>query len=689
MNNDDILSIPRLFASVKRELLLVLAVLALFLGLAILYLFLTKPLYMAQTSILIDPVKAETVSELSSKARGRFEGAAITSKMEVIKSRRVSLKAYNAVMNSNQADIDEGTLNEFRDGLKVFREGDSYVLTVRYTAESPKMAAKGANAFAQAYVDDQLSSFSEDAGKAEGWLKEKIETLRQQSMAANMAVQDFRKENNIIQSYGDRSVNDQQLSNINNRLSDAKAEVASKRVQYLHARNIVEKRDINAAVAQAFDNDVINNIRAEYLSDKQRLLKLRRNLGNDHQTVKNLDSKLAEARSVIFAEMKRIAQSYKSEYEVALAKESSLKGNLDGLVGQKIDNAGQSFELAALEKEAESFSVLYDEYLQKYQVMQQQQSFPVAEASIISRAMAPKNKSHPKIPLILGMALILGTGLGVFLALIKDNMDNSFKRAGQVEGSTDMHFLGFFPKVKKQLGASQASSFGNAVYAQSVDEPSSVQAETCQKIEVSLQRKAPDVGGQVIGVSADNPHDAKSVTAANLALYLASSGHKCLLIDADVRNPDLTDQNIGQVKLGLNAVLSKNVTPSQAITRDTKTQLSVLPAEIVYEAGKPNLVHTKAMRELIAAVKMQFDYIVVNLPAMSATSDASSSISYVDHFLFVLEWAKSKPNAFNFMLKTNDIPTDKALGVVLGQADMKQLAKNYGHKVHKQYTKAA
>ncbi len=685
--NDDILSLPRLIASLKREKLIVAIVTFLMIGLALLYVVMATPLYVAKTSILLDPAKAASVSEISSKATSRFDAPAMLSRIEVIKSRRVAMKAYELLQAQQVVPsliannmVDEGVLNAFREGLRVYREGESYVLTIQYTAENPQTAALYANAFADAYVNDQLNSFAEDAGKAEVWLKDKIDTLRQQSIAANAALLDFRQDNNII-STRSGSVNDQQLTNINDRLGDAKANVASSRVKYQHARSIIDKNDINAAVAQAFDNDVINNIRSEYLSDNQRLLKLSRTLGGDHDTVKDLKRKLSESRKVIFSEMKRIAQSYKNEYEVALAQESSLKNNLDKLIDTKMDNDGQTFELEALEKEAESYASLYDEYLKKYEMMQQQQSFPVAEASIISKAIAPAGKSHPQSAIIMVLSLILGLGGGSILALVKDNMDMTFKRAGHVESATGLNFLGFLPKGIKRFAASNASSFANSRYSQSVDEPNSLQAETCNHINVALQRKENNQN-VVIGVSADVPDASKSELAGNLALHLAQSGHKCLLIDADARNPDLTEENLGYVQKSLYQVLSGNASLDEAIILDTQTNLYILASELNIAVEKRTLVHTKAMVELVEAAKKQFDYVVVNLPSMATASDASFSVSYVDYFLFVLKWAKSKPNEFNFMLKTNEMPKDKVLGVVLGDADMKRMAKDYGHRNH-------
>lgn len=688
MNEDDILSLPRLVSSIKREAKIVLICVLCFTGVAILYSLLAPAKYTARTSILMDPVQAATVAEISSKAQGRFEDAAIVSQIELIKSRRVARKAMDYLSShEDSVPVNEESLLEMGKGLRVFREGQSYVLTITYTANDPKTSADRANAFAQAYIYDQINSFSEDSLKTSEWLKSKIKSLREQSIAASLEVQRFRKENNIIQS-GGRSVNEQQLSNMNERLSDAKASTATAHVKYLHSKEIVQNKNIAAAVAEAFDNDVINNVRTQYLSDQKKLLELRRTLGAEHEAVQSLSKKLAESRNVIFSEMKRISESYKNDYEVALAKENSLKESLDELVGVQLDNDSQAFELASLEKEAAAYAGLHDEYLKKYETMQQQQSFPVSGARIITKAVEPLGKSHPKAMLIVGLGLILGTGLGVLLALLKDNFDGSFKRAGQIESRTSMHFLGFFPMFSgKNIGSPKASDFLGSAYSQSVDSPLSVQAETCRNITVTANRKL-DKNCKVIGVTSDNPHQGKSVMSANLALYMAQAGHKCLLIDADLRNPVLSKENFATVEKGLHSVLTRSVGMTDAVIQDSKTNLFVLPSNKRDNAEADNLVSSQAMKELIDTATDNFDFIIVDLPPLSVAVDASFSSVFVDYFVLALEWGKSKPNNLDFNLKVNEISKEKILGIVLGQADMEEMAKNYGHKLHSQYTKS-
>ncbi len=693
MNSDDILSLPRLMACMKRELRLIAISVICFVGLAVLYCLIAPSKYTAHTSILLDPTQAATVSEISSKAESRFEDASIVSQIEIVKSRRVALKAMEylssggKISDANLNDIiDEEKLANIIDGLKVYREGESYVLTITYTSTDPQISAGRANAFAQAYLYDQVNSFSEGSLQTSVWLKAKIDSLRKQSIDANRAIQEFRKAHNMIQSNGE-SANEQQLNNINNRLGDAKARVASAKARYIHSKEIVQQKNISAAVAAAFDNDVINNVRAQYLEDQQKLLELRRTLGGDHKAVKNLQNKLSESRNVIFSEMRRLSESHKGDYEVALAEQASLEKSLNELFGVELNNDGEAFELEALEKEAEAYASLHDEFLEKYELVQQQQSFPVAQSRTITKAVPPANKSHPKTIIILGLSLILGVGVGVLLALLKDNFDASFKRAGQIENTAGMHFLGFFPSLKnKAMIHSSSSDLLDGEYTQSIDVSRSLQAETCRNIKATLDRKS-DAGCKVIGMTADNPNVGKSVTAANLALFIAKSKNKCLLIDGDLCNPSLSGDNFTNITQGLHAVLLNDVAVNDAIIQDSKTGLFVLPSETSKKDCDMTLVTSKNMHDLVESCKENFDYIIVDLPSLSASSDASCSSLFVDYFLLVLEWGKSKPNNLEFHLKLSEISKEQILGVVLGQADMKEMTKNYGHTVYPEYTK--
>ena len=110
----------------------------------------------------------------------------------------------------------------------------------------------------------------------------------------------------------------------------------------------------------------------------------------------NLRNRMREIRRSIFDELKRIAEAYKSDYDIAKARENSLEKSLAATVaGSQTTNKAQ-IELRQLESAAQTYRALYDNFQQRYTDSVQQQSFPMTEARVITRASPPSAKTSPK-----------------------------------------------------------------------------------------------------------------------------------------------------------------------------------------------------------------------------------------------------------------------------------------------------
>ncbi len=687
--NNDILDIYRIFISLKRGYKIILISMGVFLGLAFLYLLITPSQYTAKASILLDRSQADTVAALSSTKSSSFENAAIESQVEIIKSRRIIEQAMQYLYSESEMEalkndfkVHEATLSQLIKGLRANREGETHVITLRYTHTDPKIAADRANAFAEAYIYDQVNYFSEGSVKTATWLENKIEALRQKSIESASAVQEFRIKYDLIDNNG-QTINEQRIQSVNAKLGDARARADAAHVRYMHSKNIIEKNDISAAVAEAFNNDVINSIRAKYLENQARLTRLIATLGQDHVAVKNQKKVLEESRNVIFGEMKRIVQSNQNDFEVAKAEAESLEKTLNELITLKIKNDSFKFELEALEKEAQTHQNLYDDYLEKFQMVNQQQSFPVSQSRIITYAMPPQGKSHPKSFLILGLALILGTGVGVFLALLKDNFDKTIKRAGQVESELGLFFLGFLPKFEQNNPSAKVVAgdclFKNREFSNSVSSARSLHADTSHNIQLVVDKKLGCDSGRVIGVASDTPGSGKSITASNLALYIAQSGASCLLIDADIRNPMLSGANRIKRSSAVEDVRINTLPLGEHIAQDQKTGLYVLPTHVI------NQITEQEIQSLVRDARTQFDYVILDLPPLSASSDTARYIDDIDGFILALEWGETKANSLKFHLKQSGIQNKTIIGVVISQTDMTEMAQNYSHRVYPEY----
>ena len=125
----------------------------------------------------------------------------------------------------------------------------------------------------------------------------------------------------------------------------------------------------------------------------------------------NLRNQMAELQKSIRQELQRIAETYKSDLEIAMQHENSVQTQLDQAIAQSQVTDQAQVALRELESNAQTYQALYDNFLQRYMESVQQQSFPVTETRVITAASPPLSPDHPRTRLIL--ALGGGVGLGV------------------------------------------------------------------------------------------------------------------------------------------------------------------------------------------------------------------------------------------------------------------------------------
>src|SRR5262249_56670508 len=101
-----------------------------------------------------------------------------------------------------------------------------------------------------------------------------------------------------------------------------------------------------------------------------------------------------------------------SDYEIAKAREDSIRRSLDQIVAESQTTNEAQVVLRQLESTAKSYRSLYDNFLQRYMESVQQQSFPITEARVITRASSPPGPSSPRTLYILTIAALAGRGFG-------------------------------------------------------------------------------------------------------------------------------------------------------------------------------------------------------------------------------------------------------------------------------------
>jgi polysaccharide biosynthesis transport protein len=695
------------------------------------YLYVAPPKFLAQAEILIDTRKSQLFQQQSVVSEETVDTVAVESQIEVLKSQAVAAAVIKSlhltgdpefvgskpgVIGSilgylvprtvpSEADLQQRAQDVFRSKLLPKRVTGTYVIDIGFLSLSPDRAAQIANATAEAYIDDQLEAKYQATRKAGIWLQDRIQELRQQASTAEQAVLDFKKAHNIVDT-GGRLIGEQQLAELNSqivlsRAATAEAKARLNRLSEITANglsnldNVIKSPD--AAVADSLHSDVISKLRSSYLDAANQEAIFSGRLGPNHLVVINLRNQMFEYRKSIFDELKRIEETFKSDYQIALAREQSVQKSLAETVAQsQVTNQAQ-ISLKDLDSKAQTYRAIHDSFVQKYMESLQQQSFPYTEARVITLAARPGAKSQPNSMLVMALASASGMLLSFGIALLIDISEGGFRTSEQVESELRASCLAVVPTLKAEpvTPPSAANGMENLVSARQIgrggamagvlDAPFSRFAEAFRTIKVNIDLSAVARPAKAIGITSTQPNEGKTTVAANLARLISHAGGKAILLDCDLRNPSLTRALAPDAEFGLLDVISGKKLLTDVVWKDPMTSLAFLPMTTKARLSHTNEILASAgMKKTIEALCQVYDYVLIDLPPLTPVVDVRSTTQIVDSYLFVVEWGKTSVEAVERALSSALMVYENLLGVVLNKADLEAM-RNYSRGANDRY----
>ncbi len=723
----DTIDVERLIAVVRRQWRVVAVCVGIFAILGLVYILTAVPKYTASTSVLIDRGNSQIANQMQASVAAALpieDDASVLSEVELFKSDSIGLAvvdklklldipeftsparspismlrsllnfrtwfASDDVAADDVDTIRHNAADKIVTDMDVDRIGRSYALSISYTSTSPELASKIATSIAEAYLVDKLNSKYDATRRASEWLQERIDELKQKALDSDLAVQKFRTVNGLLSTGGQyQLLSDQQLSELTTQLIGAQADTARARAKYERVKSIIDNKRTDAIVTDVLDNSISNDLRKKYLEASKLEAEISARLGPDHVQAVRLRSEMAEYQRLMFEELNRIAESYQSELQVAQTREKSLQDSVTQASSVTAAAGETQVQLRELERTADTYRNLYQTFLARFQEATQQQSFPITDARIITRAQVPTAPSAPKKPLILALAMALGAAFGGAIGAFREYRDRFFRTGEQVRDVLSLEYIGHVPAIDaKEAGSGNKDpesvrglQNGNGITNYVVNHPLSAFAETMRSAKIAVDMENTSTRCKVIGVISCLPGEGKSTIAVNLAQLLAMQGSRTLLIDADLRNPGATRAIGRHAEQGILEVLLEGRPLKDVLLLDNKTKLAFLPAVVKRRVPhSSDLLSSSIMVNMLDELKAHFDYIVLDLPPLGPVVDARAISPMLDASLAVIEWGRTSRRVVRTTFAVQPEVMQKCIGVVLNKVDTEKLKlyRSYG-----------
>lgn len=190
-----------------------------------------------------------------------------------------------------------------------------------------------------------------------------------------------------------------------------------------------------------------------------------------------------------------------------------------------------------------------------------------------------------------------------------------------------------------------------------------------------------------MGVISTLPGEGKSTICANYAQLIAHGGSRAIVIDADLRNPNLSRQ-LAYDGPGLIDVLAGWKTVDEVLLLNPRSGLRLLPSGQTSNIPHTNeLLASEAMKKLITMLQDTYDHIIVDLPPLIPVVDARASTSFVDSYLYVVEWGATKIDLVKHGLSGAPELYERLLGVILNKVDMAAIGRYERYRNNYYYDK--
>ncbi|RMH01498.1 MAG: polysaccharide biosynthesis tyrosine autokinase [Planctomycetota bacterium] len=499
----------------------------------------------------------------------------------------------------------------------------SNVLRLSYFDTDPERAAQVANALLRAYIEHNKSRLSRQASSTVQFIKDEIERVRRELEDAEQELVSYQEAEGAVALSEEASLLVQRLSELD--LRDADLDLRIRTVKNLIETVRTSDSGLERLVSVP-DLDPVTRTMLQELGDlKAKRIRLRAVYTDQWPELVELNQRIEELEG-------RLLLAVQDTLAALEAQQVSLQDTISRLRENLEELPATERQLARFSRRAAAFEQIYTLLLTRLQEAQITEAASLATVDVIDWAIPPDSRSRPILAMNTALGLLLGLVAAFALGLYREGRVRKILSIAQLETATGLPQVGVIPDFRR--GGTRSKHSRARDYLPLRDEPDSPTAEAYRALRANLRFLAKGQAIKTLAITSSVQGEGKSVTTCDLAVALAQTGARVLLVDADLRRPVVHRLFGFPISPGLSDVLKEDASPEKLMHPTNIDGLSVLTAGS--RTARPgDLIASPAMQGFLQDVRGSFDYILFDIPPVLAVADASGFVSQLDA-LFML-----------------------------------------------------
>ena len=534
------------------------------------------------------------------------------------------------------------------------------MIEVRFLNRDPQLAADVVNTLIADYLDEYFRTRYQATALASEWLSKQLAELKSQAEQAQEKVVQYQKEKGILGTDEAHNVVMAKLEELNKQLTAAEANRMLKQTGYEVAKtgnaeliSTVSSSNLLGSLAGVNSNPLalIQNLRLQEAELRAQYAQAATKYGPAYPRLLQMRNQLQELETAIQAEISKVAARAGNDFLAAKNAEDMLRAAFERQKEEANRLNDNAVRYTIMKREAESSRELYDGLSKKLKEAGVMAGLRSTNIVVIDPARSSAKPVRPSYPINFGLGLGVGFLAGIGLAFARDGFDTTLRTPEQVEAVAGLPAVGIIPDLvgghvwrRRATPSSLACSL--------LECPSSQLAESYRALRTALLFSNGDRPPKVIVVTSALPQEGKTTASLNSAIALANQGAKVLLVDADLRRPELHARLNLPAQPGLGELLNGEAElPLQAACCPKAPTLFFLPAG--YRRPSPaECLGSERMRDLLNSSRARFDFVVIDTPPVLAVTDAVVLSKSADCVLLVVRSAQTTEQS---LLRVRDL----------------------------------